>query len=387
MARTQFTYEAFAFRQQEKAPIQVAFVADAGEVIQWAGVPRKSDELLTGFQRFRDDNRINQEIVPFFQDPKNSSPTAIIVALRRDSSLGGCTIDPSDIPTGKATRVTLTIEFDKEALATDSVFDAAQAYVDSRLRGSTGDISADDDLADEEEDNEEDDDGEDESLAHLGTTTLQRLADLLRDPLNRENQGFRDAVADYVKPAVLIDGQHRVSAAAKLGLSFLICGLYNATWEEQIFQFTVVNIRPKRIPPAVVTSIAGLSLTRLEQNRLKLRLAQAGVKMNEVAIMSLVAYDGRSPFADRVNMAIGPATTADKLGYGGMKRLAKVWFSASRISLLNIAKQAYDTSSVSAARERWRSDDNLWFDFFCAFWSTIRNACRTNSGTRPKATH
>lgn len=54
---TPFVYRVLMFRQQEDAPIQVAFVAHASEVLSWAGVPRKSDELLTGFQRFRDTKR------------------------------------------------------------------------------------------------------------------------------------------------------------------------------------------------------------------------------------------------------------------------------------------------------------------------------------------
>ncbi|HQU46564.1 MAG TPA: hypothetical protein PK867_27405, partial [Pirellulales bacterium] len=91
-----FRYSVFAFRQQAAAPVQVAFVAPAQEILQWSGVPRKSDELLTGYQRFLDDQRVNEEIVPFFQDPKNCSPTAIIIALRKDSGLGKCLLDGAD---------------------------------------------------------------------------------------------------------------------------------------------------------------------------------------------------------------------------------------------------------------------------------------------------
>ena len=83
-----FEYDVLAFRQQEESPIQVTFVANAGDIMIWSGVPRKQDELLAGYQRFRDDNRINQEIVPFFQNDKNCSPTAVIVALRKGSGIG-----------------------------------------------------------------------------------------------------------------------------------------------------------------------------------------------------------------------------------------------------------------------------------------------------------
>jgi len=128
----QYRYPVLAFRQQEKAPTQVTLVAHSGEVLNWAGVPRKSDELLTGYQRFKDDDRINRQIVPFFQDPHNCSPTAIIVALRKDSGLGRCFLE-KPIPVGEIVSTTLNIELDEEALESDKVFEAAIKYIDDRI--------------------------------------------------------------------------------------------------------------------------------------------------------------------------------------------------------------------------------------------------------------
>jgi hypothetical protein len=376
-----YTYDVLAFRQQEHSPIQVAFVAYAGEVMDWVGVPRKSDELLTGYQRFLDPNRINQQIVPFFQNPRNSSPTAIIVALRRDSGLGKCTLEASDVPAGKVILTKLHIEIDNTALDTDDVFVSALEYVNSRLAANSPSTSSTVEDGESDEDEEEllvvDEETEDESeeIAHLGTVTLQRMKELLDDKSNWTNPGFKSAIVDYVKPAFIIDGQHRIGAAAKIGMNglpFMICGLYDAPWEEQVFQFTVVNLRPKRIPPSLITSIAGLSLTRDEQDKVEQRLKQAGVEVVEVAIMSLVAYDETSPFAEKVDMQVGgPKDREDKLGYGTVKRITKEWYNANRTSLTQIAKVVYGINSAGKARNRWK-DERLWFDFFCTFWSAIR---------------
>jgi hypothetical protein len=368
-----YSYPVFAFRQQADSPIQVAFVAHAGDIVSWSGIPRKSDELLTGFQRFLDPDRINQEIVPFFQNPANCSPTAIIVALRSDSGLGSCTLEKLPVEAGKPVQTNLFIEVDVDALTTDKVFEAALNYVDTRLAGAVGgpDKPEEGGVEDEEEGDEEG-----EEIAHLGSVTVTRMKELLADKGNWANADFRRAIADYVKPVFLIDGQHRAVAAAKFGpkgLPFIVCGLFDPAWEEQVFQFTVVNLKPKRIPPALITSIAGLSLTRHEQERVEERLAQADVKMAEVSIMSLVAYDEESPFVDMVDMAVGgPQEKEDKLGYGAMKRIAKVWYRASRSSLTLIAKSAFSTNSITKARQSWR-DDRVWFDFFCGFWTSIRN--------------
>jgi hypothetical protein len=396
-----FEYPVTIFRQQSKAPLQVAFVARAADVLKWGGIPRKSDELLTGYQRFRDTERIDREIVPFFQDPSNCSPTAIIVALRKDSGLGTtkitCSVADFDELSAEdllqGVQGVLTITVDDDALETDAVFSAALGYVTERL--ASDDENGDDENGDDEEDDLEatddgiiedtggengddaeggSDDADFEDGFHLGTTTLHKLQSLLIDKQNWANTDFRASIADYVKPAFVIDGQHRITAGAKFGkgLPFLICGLFDASWPEQVFQFTVVNLKPKRIPPALITSIAALSLSRGEQEQVSTRLQSAGVKMLEVDVMSLVAYDDESPFCDLVAMAVGSRKSeSDRLGYGSMKRIAMVWHRANRSSLTIIAKQLYDTNSQRKARDQWR-EKRIWYYFFRKFWDTVK---------------
>jgi hypothetical protein len=379
---TTYRYPVLAFRQQNEAPVQVAFVAPAGDLVSWAGTPRKSDELLTGFQRFRDDARVNQQIVPFFQDPKNCSPTAIIVALRSNSGLGTCKLDCGDLEPGQVVETFLTIEVDEGKLESDAIFTSALEYIRGRIAADAdqpADDQGDDLNGDDEEDVEEDDgegDGEDQ-IVHLGSETLAEMNRLLEDRSKWSNPNFRAAIKDYVKPAFLIDGQHRAAAAARIGpkgLPFIVCGLYDAPWEEQVFQFTIVNVKPKRIPPSLIASIAALSLSRSEQRVLQQRLEQAGIKMDEVEIMSLVAYHDDSPFAQMVDMGVGGAQVkSTKLGYGGVKRIAKVWYRASRNSLTQIAKSCFETNNANHARAKWRQE-RLWFQFFCEFWATVKNS-------------
>ena len=375
-------YDVLAFRQQDKSPIQVAFVAHSGDVVRWAGIPRKSDELLTGYQRFKDQDRVNQSIVPFFQDPKNCSPTAVILALRTDTGIGRCKLEPQIIETGQVVSAKLIVELDEDALLTDKVFEQALVYVKARLPQGADETSPqtveDDDDKDldavEDQDAEVDDD-KDESSVHLGNETLSKMKALLEDKANWTNEKFRSAITDYVKPAMLIDGQHRIAAGSKFGakgLPFMVCGLYDASWEEQVFQFTVVNIKPKKIPPSLITSIAALSLSKQEQVNLGSRLNQAGVKMTEVEIMSLVAYDQRSPFSNLIDMGVGSkGAKAELLGYAGVKRISKEWFTARRSSLVHIAKALFQTENNSKATAEWRSS-KIWFEFFVHFWEIVR---------------
>lgn len=375
-----YTYDVIAFKQQDQSPTELVFVAPANEVIEWAGVPRKSDELLAGYQRLKDNDRIDKEVVPFFQDPTNSSPTAIVVALRPNSGVGKCELKVASPVTRVPQKGTLRIYVDRDKLATDEVFEAALLYINERLKGpdenepesvGTDDEDAEDDeLLEDELDEENETLGDMQEVVHLGTVTLERMREKLEDRSNWANLGFKETIRDYAKPASIIDGQHRAFAASRLGIPFVVIGLYDAPWEEQVFQFTVVNLKPKRIPPSLITSIAGLSLTRQEQRKVEQRLEGAGVSMAEVSIMSLVAYDERSPFLDLVDMSTSSDSQSRKLGYAGVKRIAKEWYRASRTSLERILRNASDHKSLAAARKDWHA--GIWFEFFVTFWTAIR---------------
>src|SRR5690348_11972457 len=168
---SEFVYPIFAFRQQKDAPVQVAFVAHSREILEWAGVPRKSDGLLTGYQRFKDDVRITQDIVRFFQDPRNCSPTAIIVALRKDVGLGKCYLEKTEFSPGIVTETKLHIEVDDNLMKGNAVFEAALRYVDDRL-SYTGETSVEAIVSDEEEESEAEAEEEEfeEQLEEEGTS-------------------------------------------------------------------------------------------------------------------------------------------------------------------------------------------------------------------------
>ncbi|MEZ4218997.1 MAG: hypothetical protein R3E88_21205 [Myxococcota bacterium] len=372
---TKFEYDVLLFRQQEKSPLQLAFVAPADDLLTWAGIPRKSDELLTGFQRFRDKKRVDEEIVPFFQDDKNCSPTALIVALRKEAGLGRCSLSDDAVEVGEVKQARLTIEVDTAAFSTTRVFEEALQFVRDRnpaLPGSGEDAED----ADETEGLLDDEDDDTDEIVHLGTETLAKMRELLEDKSNWSNDDFRSSVVDFVKPAFLIDGQHRATAAARLGehgLPFMVCGLYDASWPEQVFQFTVVNLKPVRIKPSLITSIAALSLTREEHREVETRLENAGIGMREVSVMSLVAYDDASPFSGMIAMAVSdPKQERELLGYGAAKRIANAWYRATRTSLTQIARQLFASNNSSNARKEWR-DQRVWFDFFVAFWTAVRD--------------
>src|ERR1039457_5434990 len=75
-------YRGIAYRQSRSpdAPYLVSFVATAEELLEWAGIPRRSEENLVGFQRASDPKRVDRA-KKFFDFPENQSPTALVVGL------------------------------------------------------------------------------------------------------------------------------------------------------------------------------------------------------------------------------------------------------------------------------------------------------------------
>ena len=78
-----------------------------------------------------------------------------------------------------------------------------------------------------------------------------------------------EALRDMLKPALVIDGQHRLFGAAGVeeDIPLLVCSLVQPSWKEQVFQFIVVNDKAAGIPKPFITSLAGMSLTSAAARR------------------------------------------------------------------------------------------------------------------------
>ena len=81
--KCEFTVQGFTFQQNTKSPKLFAFVASANDLIKFCGVARKSQDLLTNYQRTLDTVRVDKEITPFFRVPENCTPTAIVLSLQQ----------------------------------------------------------------------------------------------------------------------------------------------------------------------------------------------------------------------------------------------------------------------------------------------------------------
>ena len=328
------TYKATAYRQATDPDAKwiVSFVAAAEEVLEWAGIPRRTeDSELAGFQRADNEKRVDKAR-RYFEIPVNQSPTAIVVGLHPspEGTEPAVTLKFDD-EEGTATirSCTLTVNY-PEDLSEDDAIALIKAQVEHRLTQSPaddddgGEDEPDESDEDREGEDEEDDGEESDGEIELGRSLLMKLVERLDDEAWCERNA--EALLDLAKPATVIDGQHRLKGAERCerNIPFNVCALFDCDWSEQVFQFTVVNYTQKRVPDQFITNNAALSLTQNELGQLQDRLVQAGVSVVEYDLMKVVHFHDRSPFKDLVNLT--EKKDPSKIGYKTMVRLARAWY-------------------------------------------------------------
>jgi hypothetical protein len=404
-------YEGIAYRQSRshEAPYLVSFVATAEELLEWAGIPRRSEQNLVGFQRGFDSVRVDRA-KKYFDFPENQSPTALVVGLHppagRDPEALEVKMGGNDGDTIRP--CTIIVRYSDSEHQLEEIVAAVRRQLDYRLSnqsvegdedvtdgdlvGSLGDTAEAVDIeAAEHQDSveggdspEDDDDSEDKEI-ELGRSVLDQLRERLDDPewciANEE------ALRDMAKPATLIDGQHRVKGAeaCERGIPFAVCALVDCEWAEQVYQFTVVNYTAKGIPDQFITANAALSLTREELNGLQNRLVQAGVKVIEYELMKVVQFDSQSPFFGLINLS--EKKDDRKIGYKTMVRVGRIWYQASHPVFKQILPNLYPDLPKRASRsrlERWKTDD--WGEFFLDFWKVVADRYREVPSHRSNGT-
>jgi hypothetical protein len=396
MTKKTYTYSGISFKQNPKAPELFAFVAPAEELVEFCGVARKSEKLLTNYQRALDTVRVNTEVMPFFRIPENCTPTAVVISLHETPLAELKFVDLIDNEGAglNLKRLSLTLT-DPNSLDASTVIAEARKLLDARLAtepltktGDAGDqMEVEDSVASDQSDAGSGDEGDDESAetigqegdeeaekVEIGTSMLKDLRAKLDDP--EQAMQLIDTLRDMLKPALIIDGQHRTFGAAKLeeGIPLLVCSLVKPDWKEQVFQFTVINDKAQGIPKPFITSLAGMSLTSTELGELQSRLSQAGVQLWEVDVMQRLGYDPRSTFFNRIEFKT-TGSGASGLGYQTMKQLGRAWYEPKAPGLVAVYKALYELDgkkeSKKALVSKWQKSED-WFRYFCIFWDHVK---------------
>src|SRR5262249_42953995 len=136
------------------------------------------------------------------------------------------------------------------------------------------------------------------------------------------------------KPAMIVDGQHRIFGAYESSngpISFNVCAIRDSDWVEQVFQFVVLNKLAKPISSSFLTGLLNTSLTNAELKEIEPRLETVGIKNTDRLLMKYVNFVEESPFHDMVAQPgdMAGIDNQGKLSDKGMLRVAKRWYGLS----------------------------------------------------------
>jgi hypothetical protein len=369
----------------ESGPL-VTFAASAREIRRWAGVPRKAWALRALYQRVLNETRI-KDIAAFFEPAPapaevNLSPTSITVALvdpgaqlptpQNGFKIKFVVADPPDATNllAEMARLAAVVRPPHVARLTGET----RAIVDGVIAGAIAIDAAERQIKSDD---------------YLALFVLD-LIGLAQDPgafLDRRGvveadlkRRLLDALFELTKPALIVDGQHRVFGASEVTgaeVQFLVCASPQCSWKEQAFQFVVINEEARPVDATILYDIFGSSLTRPEATDVRARLGRIGRSI-EVKIAAVVAArDGDSPFYNLVrlnvegipagtNPYLSPRVIVDLIEGGRGSR----GFRDDRDLMRAVVEPSLASGEALEAWTDWQR--GRWRSYWYALWRAVR---------------
>jgi hypothetical protein len=355
------------------------FCAPAKAIANWAGIPQKGWHMRMLYQRWVSPTREGQLInfwnvasEPREDQPKKYilGPTALTIALHDAPVIeNGCiSLDyDSVLPSG------LT-----EAEALKTVAAIAKDRISKRLSPSQIEkllLFEEDpcgDLIDVEHD-------------YVFEGVLQ-LAQMVADPdwfidehsLDLEMQrDLISALEAMCRPALVVDGQHRLFGAARCDRQVLlpVVAIPDCPWPEQIYQFVVINEKAQRVETSLLTDIFGSSLTKKEQTGLRNQLERSNVSIEDRIAAVIASRSVDSPFFNMVKVKLeGPPPeganpfipeSAIRLMIDGGGRMARGWRNDDEF-------YEWYIKPTFPERSQWDNwTDGKWRAYWFRFWQTV----------------
>lgn len=467
----EFRYKALLLRQTGASKPLALFAARSAEIDQWSGIPQKKrfgsgdDSTETaGFQREQNQARI-KSLQEFYGDERNVIQNPLLCATRElpDTSVN---FIPGENSSDGIEIGDIVIKIpDYSQIALVDVFGHVRAYLEKRVPDLThqqidenvlrrlkeravagGHFSqtadtADDDAEDGGADEEAGDDNNDASDADASSALFDEshIVDFWQDIAARhellkqiggdvdqsEFLSFtREALISYLRPVVLVDGQHRLAGALKAAEARfkeptikkeiedrVVAGeladaierdivnrearalpvslLLSSDPEEQVFQFVVVNQKATPIGRALLGTIVSTSLSNDEMAKVAIRLRNAGIRLEESQAITYMARNPQSPFCGLVERGLA-GDAKDLLQWNVFASLISIFRDLKGGRLFGFKNDYAETwrrrflkdSGIVANHEAegcstpeayWSRIDGPWRAVFISFWTQIRD--------------
>jgi len=458
-----YEYRAVEVRQTPSGPWMVLFSAPANEIDAWAGVPQKrqlGERETTGFQREVNAKRL-ESLKEFYSNPDNVVQNPLLCASRQGAQGSATFISDSEAQTESSRTGTLKIEVeDLESWGLLQLLKAVKTDIERRaphlkdqpippdliinlknsLTEQPEEEAESEEVAAEETAEEEETAAAEEQPAatevifdesHIlefwqdvaaRVQVLEELGNGSRDEIQKFT---KDAMISFLRPLVVVDGQHRLRGAVEMAkdviakepyLSLIekeveqgaspeevqrkyetqaarslpVSLLLHAHPAEHVFQFVVVNQKATPIGRALLGTIVSTSLSDAELEVVSKRLIAAGIPLEESRAAAFIARSPSSPFAGLVERGL-MAEKGDLLPWSVLVSLVKIFrelrggklYHEKSNDYADIWRDRHLASSgiVADWAEKnfdnefayWRSLTGPWRAVFIAFWTQVRD--------------
>lgn len=456
----EYRYNALKTSQTRSTKEIVLFSAPAHHIATWAGVPQKKrfdggGETL-GFQRDENEHR-TKDLGSFCSEPENIIQNPLLCAVR-DLSITTVEFQPNPAQDESSQFGTLLIRVPcYRQLSLLEILAHVRKYVETRvpdlalkepsnelvvaLKERLGlnpeTLQNAETNAEVHGDNEAEENGNDPASVLLDES---HIADFWEEVAARHNLlrelgseftgdefcGYsRDALQSYIKPVVVVDGQHRLGGALRaLSLEMDTPGiqeeiatridsgenpesvdreirerevrslplslLLSSDPAEQVFQFVVVNQKATPIGRALLGTIVSTTLSNREMEPVAARLDKAGIKLEESKAITYLIRNDQSPFYNLVERGLAGAETNQLLRWTVLASLVDIFRRLKGGKLFHIQvdyaerwRKKYLTESgiipdtmrnnPEDCEEYWMRLDGPWRAVFVSFFCLVRD--------------
>lgn len=357
----------------------VIFAAPASVLVSWAGVPRKGWRLRALYQRWVTPGRA-LEVKRFWNDASTYDrgghryllgPTALTLAATQDIQL-----EDGKVVLSYSNPV---LEYDTDAERLGYVAARSLELLRPRLTG----------IEQETLENIPPVSEPTEYEANRVLESAIQIAQMAQDPgefisvhaiPNSEVRELIEALEALCRPALVVDGQHRLlgAALAEHPIQLPVVLLPRASWVDQVFQFVLINEAAKKVDTSLLTDIFGNSLTPNEQEEVRHRLNASKIDV-EARIAAVVAdQNPQSPFKGLVKVNIGGTFPTDMnrgfLTEQTIRQLIDGGRGGTEGFRTGDSFYDYVVAPTFPDREAWESWVNgKWQPYWYAFWTAVRD--------------
>jgi hypothetical protein len=459
----QFRYKAVRIRQTSAGNWLILFAASATEIDLWAGVPQKKkigEQETTGFQREENRKRI-KEIEEFYRNENNIIQNPLLCALRHPDQAsvefqpslnendlndviqhGFLTVNTEPLEQLSLLELLKRVKLDLERRVPEISSHKVSDNILKELKQQAFSQYRNRELSDEsiEEEPEISEKSDNQENLGISLTDESHILDFWEEVaayisvLEEMDDTFtgdkfinysKDAMISFLRPIVVVDGQHRLRAAissakklaeedsykeslekailsdgidpalaqrsveAKVARKLPVSLLMNTDSAEHVFQFVVVNQKATPIKPALLGTIVSTSLSNEELKRVADRLESAGIKLEESRAVTFLIRHQKSPFFGLVERGLS-SDTKERLKWNVLASIVKIFrdlkggklFHESvdyadkwKRDFLSVSKivDEWETGDFQDAFDYWHQLDGAWRDVFMAFWTSIRD--------------